>query len=180
MDQLTCKYVFVKGKNSGQTCPTKIKEGKEFCSKHTKKEAASILTSSSINVSSKRTKKTTEQPVNNAIKFLQRAINGCKTTIMLCKNSDGHYEHRETGFVVNPKTKKVYAKRTEAGLVPLSIEDIETCKQWNFSYEILDELYFEDPKSQEMHEKEREEIINEKRELDDNNEESDGEDEEID
>ena len=29
----TCQYVFSKGKNAGEKCPTKIKEG-EFCSKH--------------------------------------------------------------------------------------------------------------------------------------------------
>lgn len=180
-NKLTCKYIFVKGKNSGQTCPTKIKEGKEFCSKHTKKEAMSILASNSSSTTSSRNrgKKTVEQPINNAIKFLQKAINGNKTVIMLSKNSDGAYEHSETGFIINPKTKKVYAKKNEAGLLPLSIEDIETCKQWNFSYEIFEELSFEDQKLQEIREKEREEIINEKRELDDNEQSEDDDDAEI-
>ena len=44
------------------------------------------------------------------------------------KNEDDNFEHKETGFVIDPKTKKVFGKQNEDGeVLELTIEDIDLC-----------------------------------------------------
>lgn len=77
------------------------------------------------------------------LKYLQRQ----QETIHLRKNTYGHYEHLDTGFIFDEKTQKVIGKQretsvdgTEPIIDPLSLEDIETCKEYNFDYLIPNHL----------------------------------------
>ena len=57
------------------------------------------------------------------------------------KNSFGNFEHTETRFVFNKTTKEVIGKQLDNGSVQtLTKKCIETCKQYNFKYEIPDNL----------------------------------------
>lgn len=53
------------------------------------------------------------------------------------KNSHGNYEHKDTGFIFDSKTQKVYGKQNEDGSISeLTLEDIENCKKFKFLYMI--------------------------------------------
>ena len=57
--------------------------------------------------------------------------------IALYRNKFGNFEHTNTNFVFNEKTEKVYGKQNPDGTVSdLSLDDIETCNQWKFTYDI--------------------------------------------
>jgi len=57
------------------------------------------------------------------------------------KNEFGNYEHKETSFVFDSKTQKVYGKQNEDGTISeLSSEDINLCNKHKFSYLIPNNL----------------------------------------
>lgn len=60
----------------------------------------------------------------------------------LRKNAFGNYEHKDTGFVFDPATKEVYGKQLIDRVKPLSMSDIEVCKQFGFKFQIPEK--FED------------------------------------
>ena len=60
----------------------------------------------------------------------------------LRKNAYGHYEHKETGFVFDPQTKEVCGKQVHDKLKPLTVSDIELCKQFGFKFKMPEK--FED------------------------------------
>ena len=57
------------------------------------------------------------------------------------KNEFGNYEHKETSFVFDSKTQKVYGKQNEDGTISeLLPEDINLCNKHKFSYLIPNNL----------------------------------------
>lgn len=57
------------------------------------------------------------------------------------KNDFGNYEHKETSFIFDSKTQKVYGKQNEDGTISeLSSEDINLCNKHKFSYLIPNNL----------------------------------------
>lgn len=54
----------------------------------------------------------------------------------LRKNAHGNYEHTDTGFVFDPQTKEVFGKQTGAEVKPLSLADVDVCKQLGFKYRV--------------------------------------------
>jgi hypothetical protein len=57
------------------------------------------------------------------------------------KNAFGNFEHKDTTFVFDSKTQKVYGKQNENGTIEeLSSDDIETCNKYKFSYIIPNNL----------------------------------------
>jgi hypothetical protein len=54
----------------------------------------------------------------------------------LRKNAHGNYEHTETGFVFDPQTKEVFGKQSGAEVKPLSLADVDACKQLGFKYRV--------------------------------------------
>ncbi len=54
----------------------------------------------------------------------------------LRKNAFGNYEHKDTGFVFDPATKEVFGKQLIDRVKPLSMSDIEVCKQFGFKFQI--------------------------------------------
>jgi len=54
----------------------------------------------------------------------------------LRKNAHGNYEHTDTGFVFDPQTKEVVGRQTGDRVAPLSLRDVDTCKQFGFKYRL--------------------------------------------
>lgn len=62
-------------------------------------------------------------------------------TIVIRRNAHGNHEHPDTGFVFDPKSKKVIGKQNEDGTVsPIAKEDIDTCNKYSFKYNIPESL----------------------------------------
>lgn len=61
--------------------------------------------------------------------------------IALHRNKFGNFEHTETNFVFNEKTEKVYGKQNPDGSISqLSVDDINICNKFKFSYDIPSNL----------------------------------------
>jgi len=57
------------------------------------------------------------------------------------RNKWGHFEHGDTGFLFDKKTRRVFGKQVDDGSVShLSIDDIEKCRQFSFGFDIPDNL----------------------------------------
>jgi len=77
--------------------------------------------------------KLTQKPSQTIIKKLTEKI----PKLELYKNQFGYFEHRETKFVFDTKTQKVFGKQNDDGSIEeLDAEDIETCKKYKFLYNI--------------------------------------------
>ena len=69
-------------------------------------------------------------------KKIQEIVKKPTETLRLKKNKQGNYEHADTGFVFDPVNKEVFGKQTIEGVIPLTLADVETCKQLGFRYRI--------------------------------------------
>jgi len=77
--------------------------------------------------------KLSQKPSQTIIKKLTEKI----PKLELYKNQFGYFEHRETKFVFDTKTQKVFGKQNDDGSIEeLDAEDIETCKKYKFLYNI--------------------------------------------
>ena len=50
------------------------------------------------------------------------------------RNSDGYFVHAETSFVFDTKSQKVYGKLIDNKLEELTVDDIDICNKYKFSY----------------------------------------------
>jgi len=123
-----CPYVFIKGKNEGQTCNSKPKDGATYCSRHTKceetgqkekKKIPSAKTVASKN-EDKDKKKKDEKP---------------KIVIRMNKDINKYW---------NPETKLVFKSKEERVVIgnydnntlnKLTDDDIAVCEKYGFKYE---------------------------------------------
>lgn len=137
-----CPYVFIKGKNEGQTCNSKPKEGATYCSRHAKceetgqkekKKIPSAKTVSSKN-EDKDKKKKDEKP---------------KIVIRMNKDINKYW---------NPETKLVFKSKEERVVVgnydndtlnKLTDDDIAVCEKYGFKYEKEEETPKSKPKEKE-------------------------------
>lgn len=56
------------------------------------------------------------------------------------ENDFGNYEHKQTGFLFNPDTERVYGnQKTDGTVTPLTAADIKLCNLMNFDLEQSDE-----------------------------------------
>ena len=61
--------------------------------------------------------------------------------IKIEKNSFGNFVHKETSFVINEHTQKVYGKENKDGSInDLTSSDIDLCNKYKFSYVIPNNL----------------------------------------
>ena len=68
-----------------------------------------------------------------------------KSDMVLSKNQFNNFEHTDTGFVFDPKTKKVFGKQNVDGTIKhLTEDDIELCYKYKFQYEIPENLNKDD------------------------------------
>ena len=99
--------------------------------------APSTAPKSTSSGSSKARTKT--ESMNN--KPVIKKITSQVKTLAIRKNEHGNHEHPETSFVFNPKTHKVIGKQNLNGSIDvLTAEDIETCNQYKFDYELPENL----------------------------------------
>lgn len=139
-----CPYVFIKGKNEGQTCNSKPKDGATYCSRHAKceetgqkekKKIPSAKTVASKN-EDKDKKKKDEKP---------------KIVIRMNKDINKYW---------NPETKLVFKSKEERVVIgnydnntlnKLTDDDIAVCEKYGFKYEKEEE----NPKPKEKEEKKK-------------------------
>ena len=85
----------------------------------------------------KKAKKKKAEP-----KVTQVVKNVIPKSIEIRRNDNGDYMHVPTKLVFHKETKQVVGKYEEGkeGFKQLTLEDVETCKQYNFSYELPENL----------------------------------------
>jgi hypothetical protein len=177
-DSATCEYEFKKGANIGKTCTAKVcSDSAKFCRKHKaqedKDESAAKTTAkkpATKAATASKAKKASETKEKESVSV--KNLNANKSQLVIKKNSHGNYEHPETRFVLDKTTKVVFGKQTDSGVQDLTAEDIETCKKFNFKYEL--------PKNLSSKEDVEEEEDNEEDEEDDEEEEDEVSEEEDD
>lgn len=85
------------------------------------------------------------KPTKTVTTSIIKNIISKKSNMVLSKNQFNNFQHTETGFVFNPKTKKVFGKQNGDGSIThLSEEDIELCYKYKFQYEIPENLNKDD------------------------------------
>jgi len=140
----TCQHKMTSGKKKGELCGDKVHaESKTgiYCKTHLKNETGnkfiqSTLTSSEDKKEEKKpvkkdNKKKEENPLINDSAKIKEVIEQRTNQLTIKKNKQwGHYEHPETGLVVDPLTKEVIGRLNhESGLISeLTSEDIELAK----------------------------------------------------
>lgn len=62
-------------------------------------------------------------------------VRECCPTIILLRNENGDFEHKETGFIFDETTKLVIGKKGKQGIVNITISDVQTCKELGFRVE---------------------------------------------
>ena len=84
----------------------------------------------------KAKKKQSEPKVTKVVK------NAIPKSIEIRRNDNGDYMHVPTKLVFHKETKQVIGKYEDGkeGFKQLTLEDVETCKQYNFSYELPENL----------------------------------------
>jgi len=130
-----CQYVFSKGKNAGSTCPTKPKDGAEFCSKHNK---------TSSDTPKKEKKEKTEKVE--------------KKTFIIRKNKElDMFWNPETTLVFKSKEEKVVIGSCKDNkVIPLTDEDVKTCEKYSLKYERKEEKGAGDDKDEDEEEDQEE------------------------
>ncbi len=123
-----CPYVFSKGKNSGETCNGKPKNGCEYCSKHSKFEGIG-QTEKKVTPSKKSISKTSNTK--------KKSPEPKSTDIIIRKNP-------EINKFWDPKTELVFRSQDDRVVIAsyrddklnkLSSDDIMLCEQYGFKYD---------------------------------------------
>jgi hypothetical protein len=123
-----CPYVFSKGKNSGEVCNGKPKNGCQYCSKHTKFEGVG-QTEKKVTPSKKSISKTTSTK--------KKSPEPKSTDIIIRKN-------QEINKFWDPKTELVFRSQDDRVVIAsyrddklnkLVNDDILLCEQYGFKYD---------------------------------------------
>ena len=134
-DKPKCVYLMEKGKNKGQVCGTSVCEEStsgKYCKKHLTQETKP---EKKEKVEKKVDVKKDEPLLTKS--ELKEMIEKRTTTISIVRNKHGHYEHEDTGIVLDRATNKAIGKQNKNGTVdPLSEDDIDMCKNLGFKFVI--------------------------------------------
>ena len=170
-----CTYMFKKGKNINTTCTAKVcADSTKYCRKHKaqeEKEESGAKTEKKP--AAKATKAKKEEAKEKETAAVKKLTEG-KPSFVLRKNKQGNYEHPETHFVFDKVTKEVYGRQTDSGVEPLTTEDVDECRKFNFKCRLPDTLT---SKKDESPAEDDEDVEEEDEEVDEEDEE---EDEEVD
>lgn len=181
-----CEYVYVKGKNPGSVCGSKVceesKTGK-FCKKHishegknenenedpqeNKTQKSTIKKPNTVKKETKKetgtkkeTKKESKELETDAVKQLQQDVPVFKVKLNKWRN----YEHEGTGLLFDRKSEEVYGRQLPDGTIgPLTTDDITTCKRLGIAFKLPERLISENEEKDEI--EEEEEIIEEDEEV---------------
>ncbi len=119
-----CVYVFQKGSRPGEQCgKTAYSAEASYCTGHKKYEGEESKKPSSILSEAKAMAASAIKPVGKPVSAVVRVT----------KNSYGNYEHKATGFVLNPD-KKVFGKQVGEKIMLLTQNDLLSCKHYGLAY----------------------------------------------
>jgi hypothetical protein len=75
-----------------------------------------------------------------AKKSIIEKLNKATPVIAIRRNEHNNYEHAESGFVFDQKTKNVIGKQQGDTVVPICKADIDICNKYSFKYDIPESL----------------------------------------
>lgn len=182
-----CEYVYVKGKNPGSKCGSKVSEESKsgkFCKKHISHEGKDE-NEESQDVQENKTQKSTVKKPNNTVKKETKKDTGIKKeskkeakeletdavkqlqqdvpVYKVKLNKWRNYEHEGTGLLFDRKSEEVYGRQLPDGsTAPLTTDDITTCKRLGVAFRVPERLISENEEKDEI---EEEEIIEEEEEV---------------
>ena len=81
------------------------------------------------------------------------------SNVVIRRNQHGNYEHPDTGFVFNSKTREVIGKQVDDEVVDLTKDDINECNRLNFKYVIPFNLGVVETKETEVDEMDEAELV---------------------
>lgn len=136
-DETNIKYNKMKKPELVEMCKTG-----GFKSKGTKPELISFLFNEVVEIADakvEKKKKSLEPPPVAKTSILEK-MKMAVDPVNIRRNKYDNYEHAESGFVFDNKTKKVIGKQQGEEVIQLNKEDIDTCNKFRFSYEIPESL----------------------------------------
>src|SRR3989344_2341101 len=130
----TCIHEYAR-KKGDKLCKEPISENSKtgkYCKKHLSDETKE-------NRTSKVTKK--QELAETKAKIIQE-LNNHKPKVILKRNNYGNFEHPETKLLFDKVTKEVYGKQSpdSNSVLPLTAEDIESCKLFHFTYKLPENI----------------------------------------
>ena len=81
------------------------------------------------------------------------------SNVVIRRNQQGNYEHPDTGFVFNSKTREVIGKQVKDEVVDLTKDDINECNRLNFKYVVPFNLGVVETKETEVDEMDEAELV---------------------
>jgi hypothetical protein len=123
-----CPYILTKGERQGLPCGKKPRKGATYCCRHKKYEG--------VEPKEKKVLPTVKKSVAGAAKNPARpgATAGVKIVFREHKGCN-HHCNPETSMALESIESKIVCGRCDKGvIVPLTAEDIETCKAYGFRY----------------------------------------------
>lgn len=149
MAQFTCTQTLASGARLGQICGAKTTGETNYCKKHSK--GASKINGTmngqpneTVVAKTKAVKKPTKEAAEFAKPVMQEFVKTNAPSLKIKKNEFGNYAHIDSNFVYDPVIKKFIGKQHEKNIIPLTVEDIETCKKYSFPYTIPHTILYQD------------------------------------
>jgi hypothetical protein len=132
-----CSYVPLKGKRVGLACGSKISTEREFCYRHTPKNAPT-LSNSVVSEPTKVEIPKTATDVSSSQKIVASTHmpESKKIPLLVFNKTLNVHSHPETGLVFSNDKKRVIGMlNSKKNIInPLSESDIELCKRLKFQY----------------------------------------------
>ena len=143
-----CTTLMKSGERKNQPCGATVVPGTNSCKRHTTKDSSTVAPIAKTPKTVKDTKEPKEPKVAKKSSALDDdkkpifdVIEKRRTLFHIMKNKFENFEHKETGFIFDPKTDEVIGKQHPDGtIIPLSVNDIELCKENNWSFKVSTKL----------------------------------------
>jgi hypothetical protein len=143
-----CTTLMKSGERKNQPCGATVVSGTNSCKRHTAKDTSTVAPIAKTPKTVKDTKEPKEPKVAKKSSALDDdkkpifdVIEKRRTLFHIMKNKFENFEHKETGFIFDPKTDEVIGKQHSDGtIIPLSVNDIELCKENNWSFKVSTKL----------------------------------------
>lgn len=140
-----CTTLMKSGERKNQPCGATVVPGTNSCKRHTTKDASSVAPIAKTPKTIKDTREPKVSKKSSALdddkKPIFDVIEKRRTLFHIMKNKFENYEHKETGFIFDPKTDEVIGKQhSDGSIIPLSVNDIELCKENNWSFKVSTKL----------------------------------------
>lgn len=123
-----CPYILTKGERQGLPCDKKPRKGATYCCRHKKYEGVEQKEKKVLPTVKKSAAGTAKNPARPGatagVKIVFREHKGCN-----------HHCNPDTSMALESIESKIVCGRCDKGvIVPLTTEDIETCKAYGFRY----------------------------------------------